>query len=196
MRSPSRAAPPSAPTRRATQLLTEDGSALELASATGHLSELLERYGRLSTDQEVPAVAGGPLGGGALVRVGRRAGRALSRPRAGAGRARGGRLRAADRPRAAARPAHRQLRPAARLSGEDRALIDVLLQQCGQALERAAALRARAGRAPPRRGREPAARPAPDDRRGEPVRGVGRRASCTTCSRTSAASSTPTGRRS
>ena len=98
----------------ATQLLTEDGSALELATATGHLSELLGRYGRLSTDQEVPAVAGDPLGEGALVRVGRRAGRALSRPRAGARRARGGRLRAADRPRAAARPPDRELRPAAR----------------------------------------------------------------------------------
>ncbi|HEY8108017.1 MAG TPA: GAF domain-containing protein, partial [Gaiellaceae bacterium] len=121
----------------ATQLLTEDGSALELASATGHLSELLERYGRLSTDQEVPAVQAvrsaevlwfesaeelaARYPDHAQVRAGLEAVGFV--PLIGRERPLGLLTVSFDRPRG--------------LSQEDRALIDVLLQQCGQALERA-----------------------------------------------------------
>jgi GAF domain-containing protein/anti-sigma regulatory factor (Ser/Thr protein kinase)/PAS domain-containing protein len=120
----------------ATQLLTEDGSALELATATGHLAELLGRYGRLSTDQQVPAV------------------QAIRSAKV---------LWFASAEELAARyPDHAQVRRGLEAVGfvplvgreplglltvsferrrevsqEDRALIEVLLQQCGQALERA-----------------------------------------------------------
>jgi serine phosphatase RsbU (regulator of sigma subunit)/anti-sigma regulatory factor (Ser/Thr protein kinase) len=121
----------------ATQLLTEDGSALELATATGHLSELLGRYGRLSTDQEVPAVqairsakvlwfeSADELAtrypDHAQVREGLEAVGFV--PLIGRERPLGLLTVSFDRPR--------------ELNQEDRALIDVLLQQCGQALERA-----------------------------------------------------------
>jgi GAF domain-containing protein/anti-sigma regulatory factor (Ser/Thr protein kinase)/PAS domain-containing protein len=121
----------------ATQLLTPDGTALELATATGHLSELLGRYGRLSTDQEVPAVqairsatvlwfeSSAELAARypdhAHVREGLEAVGFV--PLVGRERPLGLLTVSFERPR--------------QLSQEDRALIDVLLQQCGQALERA-----------------------------------------------------------
>ncbi len=121
----------------ATQLLTEDGSELELATATGHLAELISRYGRLSTEQEVPAVeairsaqvlwfeSADDLAvrypDHAQVREGLEAVGFI--PLIGREQPLGLLTVSFEHPRA--------------LSGEDRALIDVLLQQCGQALERA-----------------------------------------------------------
>jgi len=121
----------------ATQLLTEDGSELELSFATGHLATLLERYGRLSTGQEVPAVAAvrsakvlwfdssdelaARYPDHAQVRSGLEAVGFI--PLIGRGKPLGLLTVSYD---------HRRL-----LNQEDRALIDVLLQQGGQALERA-----------------------------------------------------------
>ena len=83
----------------ATQLLTEDESELELATATGHLAELLGRYGRLSTEQEVPAVAAIRSAKVLWFESADELAGALSGPRAGARGARGGRLHPAGRPR-------------------------------------------------------------------------------------------------
>ncbi len=121
----------------ATQLLTEDGSALELATATGHLGDLLGRYGTLSTSQEVPAVAAvrtknvlwfesadelaARYPDHAQVRQGLEAVGFIP-------------LIGAEEPLGLLTVSFEQRRT---LSQEDRALIDVLLQQCGQALERA-----------------------------------------------------------
>jgi GAF domain-containing protein/anti-sigma regulatory factor (Ser/Thr protein kinase)/PAS domain-containing protein len=121
----------------ATQLLTEDESELELATATGHLADLITRYGRLSTAQEVPAVeairsaqvlwfeSADDLAvrypDHASVREGLEAVGFI--PLIGREKPLGLLTVSFEAPRA--------------LSGEDRALIAVLLQQCGQALERA-----------------------------------------------------------
>ncbi len=121
----------------ATQLLTEDESELELVSATGHLAELIGRYGRLSTEQEVPAVAAIRSAqvlwfesaddlavrypDHAQVREGLEAVGFI--PLIGREKPLGLLTVSFEQPRA--------------LNGEDRALIHVLLQQCGQALERA-----------------------------------------------------------
>ena len=121
----------------ATQLLTEDGEALELASATGHLAELIGRYGRVSMAHEVPAVEAirsaqvlwfesaealaDRYPDHAQVRQGLEAVGFI--PLVGHDIPLGLLSVSFERPR--------------RLSGEDRALIDVLLKQCGQALERA-----------------------------------------------------------
>jgi GAF domain-containing protein/anti-sigma regulatory factor (Ser/Thr protein kinase)/PAS domain-containing protein len=121
----------------ATQLLSDDGSELELSTATGHLTELIGRYGRLSTEQEVPAVAAirsaqvlwfesaADLGvrypDHAQVRAGLEAVGFI--PLIGREGPLGLLTVSFEHPRS--------------LSEEDRALIDVLLQQCGQALERA-----------------------------------------------------------
>jgi GAF domain-containing protein/anti-sigma regulatory factor (Ser/Thr protein kinase)/PAS domain-containing protein len=121
----------------ATQLLTEDATGLELASATGHLAELIGRYGRVSTEQNVPAVE--------AIRSAQvlwfESAEALAVRYPDHAQVRSG-LEAVgfiplighDRPLGLLSVSFEQPR---RLSGEDRALIDVLLQQCGQALERA-----------------------------------------------------------
>jgi serine phosphatase RsbU (regulator of sigma subunit)/anti-sigma regulatory factor (Ser/Thr protein kinase) len=121
----------------ATQLLTEDGDTLELASATGHLAELIGRYGRVSMAQEVPAVEATRSAevlwfesaealadrypDHAQVRQGLEAVGFI--PLVGHDNPLGLLSVSFEKPR--------------RLSGEDRALIEVLLKQCGQALERA-----------------------------------------------------------
>jgi len=121
----------------ATQLLSDDGSALDLASATGHLAELIGRYGRVSTAQEMPAVEAVRSANvlwfesaehlavrypdHAQVRSGLEAVGFIP-------------LVGRDRPLGLLTVSFTRKRP---LSDEDRALIDVLLQQCGQALERA-----------------------------------------------------------
>lgn len=121
----------------ATQLLTDDGSGLDLASATGHLAELIGRYGRISTAQEVPAIEAVRSANvlwfdsaehlavrypdHAQVRSGLEAVGFIP-------------LIGRDRPLGLLTVSFGGPRP---LNDEDRALIDVLLQQCGQALERA-----------------------------------------------------------
>ena len=121
----------------ATQLLTPDGAGLDLASATGHLAEQIGRYGRVSTAQNMPAIEAmqsaevlwfesaealaARYPDHAQVREGLEAVGFI--PLIGHDRPLGLLSVSFERPRG--------------LSGEDRALIEVLLQQCGQALERA-----------------------------------------------------------
>ena len=121
----------------ATQLLTQDGSVLELASATGHMAELVGRYGRVSMAQEVPAVE--------ATRSAQvlwfKSAEALADRYPDHAQIREG-LEAVgfiplvghDKPLGLLSVSFTRPRP---LSDEDRALIDVLLKQCGQALERA-----------------------------------------------------------
>jgi GAF domain-containing protein/anti-sigma regulatory factor (Ser/Thr protein kinase) len=121
----------------ATQLLTEAESELELVTATGHLAELIGRYGRLSMEQEVPAVAA--IRSAELLWFESAADLAVRYP--DHARVREG-LQAVgfipligrEKPLGLLTVSFRHPRA---LSGEDRALIDVLLQQCGQALDRA-----------------------------------------------------------
>src|SRR5437868_8744372 len=121
----------------ATQLLTDDGSGLELASATGHLAELIGRYGRVSTAQEVPAVEA--VRSANVLWFDSAEHLAVRYPdhaqvRAGLEAVGFIPLVGRDRPLGLLTVSFEHQR---RLSDEDRALIDVLLQQCGQALERA-----------------------------------------------------------
>jgi GAF domain-containing protein/anti-sigma regulatory factor (Ser/Thr protein kinase) len=121
----------------ATQLLAPEGSALDLASATGHLAELIGRYGRVSMNQEVPAVEA--VRSAQVLWFDSAASLADRYPdhaqvRAGLEAVGFIPLVGHDKPLGLLSVSFTQPRA---LSGEDRALIDVLLQQCGQALERA-----------------------------------------------------------
>jgi GAF domain-containing protein/anti-sigma regulatory factor (Ser/Thr protein kinase) len=121
----------------ATQLLTDDGTALDLASATGHLAELIGRYGHVSMSQEVPAVEA--VRSAQVLWFESAASLANRYPdhaqvRAGLEAVGFIPLVGHDKPLGLLTVSFTQPRA---LSGEDRALIDVLLQQCGQALERA-----------------------------------------------------------
>jgi GAF domain-containing protein/anti-sigma regulatory factor (Ser/Thr protein kinase) len=121
----------------ATQLLTADGTGLDLASATGHLAELIGRYGRVSTTQEVPAVEA--MRNAEVLWFESAAALAARYPdhaqvRAGLEAVGFIPLIGHDRPLGLLSVSFEHPR---QLSGEDRALIEVLLQQCGQALERA-----------------------------------------------------------
>jgi GAF domain-containing protein/anti-sigma regulatory factor (Ser/Thr protein kinase)/PAS domain-containing protein len=121
----------------ATQILSEDESELELASAFGHLGEILGAYGRLSTEQQVPAVA--------AVRSAQvlwfesaddLAVRYPDHARVREGFEAVGFIPLVGREKPLGLLTVSFAQPRA-LGDEDRALIDVLLQQCGQALDRA-----------------------------------------------------------
>lgn len=121
----------------ATQLLTEDRSALELASASGHLAELIGRYGRVSTEQATPAVEA--VSSATVLWFDSARHLAVRYPdhaqvRTGLEAVGFIPLVGRDRPLGLLTVSFAGERP---LNDEDRALIDVLLQQCGQALERA-----------------------------------------------------------
>jgi GAF domain-containing protein/anti-sigma regulatory factor (Ser/Thr protein kinase)/PAS domain-containing protein len=121
----------------ATQLLSEDGAELELAAASGHLDDLLGRYGRLSMDQEVPSTAAVrraevlwfESADDLAIRFPDHA-----RVREGLEAVGFVPLIGREKPLGLLTVSFERPRP---LTAEDRALIDVVLQQCGQALERA-----------------------------------------------------------
>ncbi len=121
----------------AVQLLSADGSELEPAAAFGHLEELIARYGTMSMSQELPAVQ--------VVREGQVCWFASSAELAerfpdhasirGPLEAVGFiPLAGQEKPLGLLTVSFESRRP---LGGDDRALADVLLRQCGQALERA-----------------------------------------------------------
>ena len=121
----------------AVHLLSPDGAALDPVSASGHLRELTDRYGRIAMVQELPAVQA--VRDGEIRWFESESALAERFPdhasvRAGLGAVGFIPLAGRDTPLGLFTVSFESARP---LDDDDSALADVLMRQCGQALERA-----------------------------------------------------------
>ena len=121
----------------AVHLLSPDAAGLDPVSASGHMRELTDRYGRIAMVQELPAVQA--VRDGELRWFESESALAERFPdhasvRAGLGAVGFIPLSGRDRPLGLFTVSFGSARP---LADDDRALADVLMRQCGQALERA-----------------------------------------------------------